>query len=241
MGFKTSIPFAGTKRESFFVNECVVESAEVGYDCPPFEAWEGSENIVLRIEGKQDGLNFPVRLTAYGSYNMETTEREVTVGKGKAAVTKVVPTQVITGMGSAFRVLDIIQDACASGQIEDDIEVSPTGELVVNGEILSADPGAFVPFPSLEGVVIFYIRYKANRRGGETGQNTHRRFLTMREGESKEEAMSRLRADFIRQVKGGYIKDYAGDLPDAAPSRHEQEEEPESAPFVDPKTGKTRF
>lgn len=240
MAFKTSIPFAGQRKEAFFVNECVVETAEIGYDCPPFETWEGSENLVLRIEGKQDGLQYPVRLTLFGSYNTEMEDREVTVGKGKNAITKVVPTSIIKGMGSAFRVLDVIQDACSTGQITEDIEVSPTGELMIDGEILSADPGQFVPFEPLVGVRLFYIRYKAKRRDGETGQNTHRRILTLREGETAEDASSRLRADFIRQVKGGFIKDYVGDLPDES-NYTSKDKDDEGEPFVDPKTGKTRF
>lgn len=228
MGFKTAIQFGGgsAKNEAFFVNDGVVTKAEIGYDIAPFAGWETTENLVLRIEVEQDGLKYPVRLTAFGSYKTEEVEKEVTKGRGKAKTTEIVKTTKINGMGSAFRVLQVIQEACDSGQVKDEIEVSPTGEIIVNGTVLAPDEaGGVVDFPSLEGVRLFYVRYKA-KRGSSTGYNVHRRFLTYREGEDNGEAAERVKADFIKQVKGGWIKDYVGDIPDdTAESSQDDEEE----------------
>lgn len=214
MGFKTSIPFSGENKEAIFVNNGEVSAALLGYDIPPFESWEGTENLVLRLELTQEGLRYPVRLTAYGSYETEEVEKEVTTGRGKNKKVAMVPTTVIKGMGSAFRVTDIIQDACASGQVINDIEIAPGGEIMVDGELLSPEGGELASFDALLGVKIFSLRYKANRRDGSTGYNTHRRFLTYREGEDDSDVESRLRADFYRQVRGGYISDYTGTAPD---------------------------
>lgn len=216
MGFKTAIPFGGSGRnEAFFVNEGIITKAELGYDVAPFPGWEGSENLVLRLELEREGLNYPVRLTAFGSYATKEEKKEVTKGRGKTKQTEEVTVTEVTGMGSAFRVTEIIREACESGQVEEEIEINDEGLFVVNGEVLApSEPGEMVEFEALHGVKIFYVRYKADRKGGQTGYNTHRRFMTYREGEDNGEVEARVKADFIKQVREGWIKDYIGDIPD---------------------------
>lgn len=219
MAFKTSIPFGGGKQEAYFVNEGVITKAELGYDVAPFPSWEGTENLVLRLELEKEGMRWPQQLTIYGSYETEEVEKEVTHGRGKTKTTEVVKTTKITGMGSAFRVNDLLREICESGQIDIDMEINADGEVVIEGErMVPKEPGAMIPLPQLVDkdapIKIFYIRYKANRGKGNTGYNTHRRVVTYRANEDDNQVVERLKYDFRKQVRGGWIKDYLGEIAD---------------------------
>lgn len=216
MAFKTAIEFSGSNNEAFFVNDGVITKATLAYDVPAFEGWDNSDNIVLNMEISQDGLQYPVRQTLFGSFQTEETEREVTTGSGKNKKTELVPTTVIKGMGSAFRVFELIKNACESGQVTDEIELAPTGEIVVNGEMLvPKDIGGVVDFDAMIGVRVFYIRYKGTRKDGTTGYFTHRRLFTNWENEDDDGVRERLKKDFFKQVRGGWVKNYVGTVPDA--------------------------
>lgn len=237
MAFKTSIPFGGGKQEAYFVNDGIVSKAELGYDVAPFPTWEGTENLVLRLELEKEGLRWPQQITVYGSYESEEVEKEVTKGRGKTKTTEVVKTTRITGMGSAFRVTDLLREICESGQIDIEMEINEDGEIVVNGEaMVPEEPGAMIPLPQLvdkdQPIKIFSIRYKAKRGKGATGYNTHRRVMTYRAGEDDNAVIERLKYDFRKQVRGGWIKDYLGEVIDEPSSNGVAEEEgKEKVPF----------
>jgi hypothetical protein len=165
--------------KGIFVNECTIASAQLQYNVAARPGWNPSD-VVLELELSISGLKFDKKFTLNGDFQRDDAG-------------------VIIGIGSAFLIWQPVADLL-DGTMDIELE---KGKAKAKPEAISK---------ALIGRKVWVLDYIADTKevdGKVRGKYyTFRYLVTLREGETGQDASERLAAYFMAQVEKGREKAY---------------------------------